>query len=67
MSSAMWGLSSTDAVYSSGQVSVATKQSCVELVYRGLTKVEVLFQFAIYDYDPAAKKYFSACNAATRI
>lgn|SRR5690606_19381101 len=64
LSGAMWGLGPTDAVYLSGQVSVATKQSCVELIYRSLTKVEVIFQFCVYEYDPLAKKYFKClqCN-----
>jgi hypothetical protein len=64
LSASMWGLGPTDALYLSGQVSVGSKQNCVELVYRSLTKVEVVFQFAVYDYDPIAKKYFKClqCN-----
>src|SRR6478609_1617217 len=65
LSSASWGLGPTDAVYFSGQVSVNAKQACMELIYRSLTKVEVIFQFSVYDYDPVAKKYFQClqCNA----
>ena len=64
LSGAMWGLGPTDAVYLSGQVSVGSKQSCVELVYRSLTKVEVVFQFCVYDYDPVAKKYFKCLQCS---
>src|SRR6478752_3389786 len=65
LSAASWGLGPTDAVYFAGQVSIKSKQACMELIYRSLTKVEVIFQFAVYDYDPVAKKYFQClqCNA----
>lgn len=58
LSGALWQLGPTDALYFSGQVSVASKQACLGLIYKSLTKVEVLFQFTVYDYDPVAKKYF---------
>jgi len=64
LSSAMWGLGPTDAVYFAAQISVGSKQSCVELIYRSLTKVEVLFQFSVYDYDPLAKKYFKCLHCS---
>jgi hypothetical protein len=58
LSGALWELGPTDAFYFSGQLSVASKQSCMELIYQSLTNVEVVFQFVVYDYDPKAKKYF---------
>jgi hypothetical protein len=58
LSGAMWGLGPTDAVYLSGQISVTAKQQCVELIYRSLTKVEIVFQYTVFDYDPLVKKYF---------
>lgn len=58
LNAALWGLGVTDAVYFSGQLSVASKQSCLELIYKSLTKVEIMFQFSVYDYDPVAKKYY---------
>ncbi|NLE87861.1 MAG: hypothetical protein GX607_15850 [Myxococcales bacterium] len=58
LSGALWQLGPTDALYFSGQVSVASKQRCQELLFKSLTKVEVVFQFSVYDYDPIAKKYF---------
>jgi hypothetical protein len=64
VSSAMWGLGPTDALYFAAQISVGSKQACVGLLYRSLTNVEVVFQFAIYDYDPIAKKYFQCLHCS---
>ncbi len=64
LSGSMWGLGPTDALYFSGQVSVGSKQSCMELIYRSLTKVEVIFQFTVYDYDPVAKKYYKCLHCS---
>ncbi len=58
LSGAHWQLGQTDTLYFSGQVSVVSKQSCMELLFNALTNVEVIFQFVVYDYDPMAKKYF---------
>ncbi len=64
LSGAMWELGPTDGLYFSGQVSIASKQALMELIYTSLTKVEVVFQFTVYDYDPVAKKYFKALHCS---
>jgi hypothetical protein len=58
LSGAMWELGVTDALYFSGQISVANKQSVLALIYKDLTKVDVECDFDVYDYDPLEKKYF---------
>lgn len=58
LSDVLWETGVTDAVYFSGQVSVANKQSIQQLVYMTMVNVLVEFQFSIYEYDPLAKKYF---------
>ncbi len=54
----LWEVGVTDAVYFSGQVSTASKQAISLLVYSALVNIDVTFQFAVYEYDPLAKKYF---------
>jgi hypothetical protein len=58
LSGVMWELGVTDTLYFSGQISVHNKQQILQLVYKGLTKVDVVFKFAVYSYDPLEKKYF---------
>lgn len=58
LSGAMWELGVTDALYYSGQLSVYNKQQAQLLLYKDLTKVDVVFKFAVYAYDPIEKKYF---------
>ncbi len=58
LSGSMWQLGVTDALYFTGQLSVANKQSTQMLTYKDLTKVEVTCTFTVYDYDPVEKKYF---------
>jgi len=58
LSGAMWELGVTDAHYFTGQISVYNKQQVQMLTYKDLTKVDVEFKFAVYDYDPLEKKYF---------
>jgi hypothetical protein len=58
LSGSMWELGVTDTLYYSGQISVYNKQQTQQLVYKGLTKVDVVFKFAVYTYDPIEKKYF---------
>jgi hypothetical protein len=55
---AHWGVGVTDAVYLGGQVSVANKQKIMQLMYKDLTKVDVEFEFTVYEYDPLKKQYF---------
>jgi hypothetical protein len=58
LSGAMWGLGVTDAVYVSGQVSVANKRNLMSLLYKDLTKVDVELNFSVYEYDPVQKTYY---------
>lgn len=60
LSDIMWETGVTDAVYFSGQVSVANKQNIQELIYNTMTDVLCEFQFSVFDYDPSKdkKKYF---------
>ena len=44
--------------YFSGQVSVYNQQQMLMLTYKDLTKVDVVYKFSIYEYDPIQKKYF---------
>ncbi len=58
LSDILWETGVTDAVYFSGQVSVANKQNIQELIYNTMTNVICEFQFSVFDYDPAQKKYY---------
>jgi hypothetical protein len=58
LSGALWELGVTDTLYYTGQISVYNKQQTQLLVYKDLSKVDVLFKFAVYSYDPIEKKYF---------
>lgn len=58
LSGANWKLGVTDGLYFGGQVSVYNKQQIMQLVYKSLSKVDVTFKVAVYEYDPIEKKYF---------
>lgn len=58
LSGSMWELGTTDAHYFSGQLSTTNKQNVLMLTYKDLTKVDVEYQFSVYEYDPLEKKYF---------
>lgn len=59
----LWNTGTTDALYFSGQISTANKQNVAMLVLKDLVKVEVTYKYKVYDYDPAAKAYFLACDS----
>jgi len=63
LSGVQWGTGVTDTVYLSGQISVVNRQSVAMLVINGLKNIDVVFQFSVFDYDPAAKKYFLAFHS----
>lgn len=63
LSDVLWQTGVTDAVYLSGQVSTANRQSVALMVYNTLVNINVVFQFSVYDYDPLAKKYFLAFHS----
>jgi len=54
----LWETGVTDAVYSTGQVSVDNKQAIALLVYTSMTNVLVEYQFSVYEYDPKQKEYY---------
>lgn len=58
LSGTMWELGPTDTLYYSGQVSIANKQNAQQLIYSDLSKVDVVFAFSVYAYDPIQKAYF---------
>lgn len=58
LSGVLWELGVTDGHYFSGQLSVYNKQQVLMLTYKDLTKVDVVYKFSIYEYDPLEKKYF---------
>jgi hypothetical protein len=58
LSGVLWELGVTDSHYFSGQVSVYNKQQILMLTYKDLTKVDTVYKFSIYEYDPLEKKYF---------
>lgn len=58
LSDILWETGVTDAVYLSGQLSVDNKQNLLQLLYKSMTNVNVVFKFVVYEYDPKAKKYF---------
>ena len=58
LSGSTWALGVTDTILFGGQVSVYNKQQIMQLVYKSLSKVDVTFKFAVYEYDPIEKKYF---------
>ncbi len=54
----LWQTGITDAVYLAGQISTVNKQEVALLTLSDLVNIDVAFQFAVYEYDPLAKKYF---------
>ncbi|MDC0723565.1 hypothetical protein [Nannocystis bainbridge] len=58
LSGVLWELGVTDGLYFSGQISVFNKQQIKQLAYKDLSKVDVSYNFSIYEYDPLEKKYF---------
>ena len=58
LSGAMWELGPTDTLYYTGQISIANKQATQQLIYADLSKVDVVFAFSVYAYDPIQKAYF---------
>lgn len=64
LSDVSFGTGTTDAIYFSGQISAVNRQNLALMVYNDLTKVEVLFKYNIYEYDPVAKKYFKCFHCA---
>jgi hypothetical protein len=66
LNNALWQTGITDAVYASGQISTANKQKVALLTLSDLVNIDVVFQFAVYEYDPLAKKYFLAFHSNSK-
>lgn len=62
LNGAHWDIGPTDSVYLSGQIDTKNKQKVALLTIKDLTKIEVLFKFKVYEYDPVAKAYFLAMH-----
>jgi hypothetical protein len=60
LSGVLWETGVTDPTYFSGQISATNRQNVALMVINSLTKIDVVYQFSVYDYDPVAKKYFLA-------
>lgn len=58
LSDAHWSTGTTDTIGFSGQCTAGNRQNLAIMLYKDLTKVEVLFKYDVYEYDPMAKKYF---------
>src|SRR3954469_890991 len=56
----LWETGITDAIYLSGQISVANKQIVSSALLGTWANVEVLFHYRVYEYDPKLKKYFKS-------
>ena len=60
-----WNTGITDPVQFTGQLSIDNKQEVALLALTDLVKIDVLFQFAIYEFDPKAQKYFQCFTSVT--
>ncbi|MEZ4472711.1 MAG: hypothetical protein R3F60_18385 [bacterium] len=63
LSDVMWETGVTDPLYFSGHISVDNRQTVALVTINPRTQIEVVLQFAIYDYDPMAKTYFLAFSS----
>jgi hypothetical protein len=57
-SDVLWDTGVTDATYFTGQVSTANRQEIAMLALNDRGKVDVTFQFQVYEYDPLEKMYY---------
>lgn len=56
----LWETGTTDAMYFSGQISTANKQSLAELILGTFANINITFNYVIYEYDPLAKVYYKS-------
>jgi hypothetical protein len=54
----LWELGVTDSVYVGAQLSMANRQRLISLIFGTMTNLEVLFQLAVFEYDPGTEAYF---------
>lgn len=55
-----WAMGDTDAIIVKGTISIAGKQAFSGLLYASMIDIDVTFGFVVYEYDPLAKKYYTA-------
>ena len=63
LSGVQWDTGLTDPLYFTGQISVSNRQTVALMTINPVIQVEVILQFAIYDYDPMAKTCFLAFSS----
>jgi hypothetical protein len=56
----MWETGTTDGMYLSAQISTKNKNKLAAKLLTEWTNMEVVFDYAIYEYDPEQKKYFKS-------
>ncbi len=64
ISNIYWNGGYADPIQFSCQVSNDNKVTLATLVHSDLSNTEVIFKFAIYDYDPKEKKYYKCFHSA---
>ena len=57
-----WGGGPEDAMTLKAVVSIPNRQKILHVVHKAVTDVAVSFQFVVYDYDGAARKWFRTFN-----
>lgn len=58
LDTALWELEPSDPLRFSGQVSLPSKQSLVNLLTKPTPGLELRFEFTIYDFDPTREAYY---------
>lgn len=63
MSGIHWNGGYAEPVTFAGQVSVDNKNKLATLQHKSMANTEVVFRFAVYDFDPKTKTYFKAFHS----
>lgn len=56
----LWETGVTDAIYLSGQISTQNKQKLAVALLGNWASIGVVFNYAIFEYDPLKKQYFKS-------
>lgn len=67
MSGFSWTSAVTKPMYISGQITVENRQILATLLLQDLTQMEIDCKFAIYEYDPSKKAYYTCVVAETTL
>jgi hypothetical protein len=62
-----WSSALTAPMHISGQITVENRQTLATLLLQDLTQMEVDAKFAIYEYDPTKKAYYSCVVVETTL